>query len=165
MSLPVQPTTDDRVLAALRALLRAEFPQLTYLGVYEYVVHSTDGSTVDCIATDASVPLPSLAGVPIRSDVIGATVKPRVGGRCLIAFVNADPSRPIVVSSDPPPQLVEIGESTDFVALARRVLSELQSIKTAFDSHIHPASTPNAGTPAIPMPTPSSVAAARLKVD
>jgi len=59
-------------------------------------------------------------------------------------------------------------DATEFVALATKVLTELQSIKTAFDAHTHAylpgpgPSTPTA-TPLNPMPAPGSVAATMLK--
>jgi hypothetical protein len=67
-----------------------------------------------------------------------------------------------VLFGDP---FVYVGDSTatDFVALAAKVLSELQSIKTAYDLHVHPAGTPNTGAPLNPLPAPSSVAATKAK--
>jgi len=102
--IPQQPTVSDRALAAFRMLVRGEFPQLGYQGIYEYSVQSSDGSTVDCDATDTTISLPShLAKVPLRSSILGAQVTPSSGSRCLIMFVNADPSRPVCVFVEPTP--------------------------------------------------------------
>lgn len=62
---------------------------------------------------------------------------------------------------------VELGNSpTDFVALAQKVLTELQAIKTAYDTHTHGGVTTGGGAttgPVVPMPAPSSVAADEVK--
>lgn len=55
--------------------------------------------------------------------------------------------------------------ATDFVALSTLVLTELQAIKTAFDTHIHTTPAGPSGVPTIPMPAPSSVAAAKTKAE
>jgi hypothetical protein len=106
------------MLAALRSIIRAEFPQFTYCGIYEYTIAATDGKTVDCIKADPTVPLPSLTKVPIRSSVSGefvtldATV---VGLNCIIAFLNADPSRAICIAIDPFPGALPTARLTDTV--------------------------------------------------
>ncbi len=64
------------------------------------------------------------------------------------------------------PVLLGDASASDFVALAAAVLSELQSIKTAFDLHIHTGVTTgpgSSGPPATPLPAPSSVAATKVK--
>ena len=76
---------------------------------------------------------------------------------------------------------VYVGDGDDFVAMAGKVLTELQAIKSAFDSHIHTTTatvgagaTPgvisvpsNGATPPVPepMPDPSAVASSNLKAD
>ena len=64
--------------------------------------------------------------------------------------------------------LVELGTTpTNFVALANLVLTELQSIKTDFDSHTHTitggSSAGTTSAPDSPMTAPSSVAATEVK--
>lgn len=95
------PTTQDRLLHAFRELVRAEFPQLTYLGVWDYVVAATDGTTIDATVSDPASPVPqSLTGIPLRPAIPGMTAQPVIGMHCLITFANADPTRPIVVGFD-----------------------------------------------------------------
>ncbi len=53
----------------------------------------------------------------------------------------------------------------DFVALAAKVLTELNNIKTAYDLHIHGTPAGNSTAPTVPLPTPSSVAATKLKAE
>lgn len=60
--------------------------------------------------------------------------------------------------------------AADFVALAQKVLTELQAIKTAFDGHTHaynpgPGGAAPTAPPANPMPAPGSVASTNLKAD
>jgi len=67
---------------------------------------------------------------------------------------------------------VHLGEKVadDFVALAQKVHDELNAVKSAFDSHIH-TTTATVGTgsagvispPNSPMPSPSSVAATKVR--
>lgn len=98
----LQPTLDDRLLASLRALIRAEFPTATFLGgLYEFVVTATDGTTLDGTPTDPSLPLPPLNKIPIGSLAEGGVSKPAIGTMCLVEFVNGDPSRPVVSHIDP----------------------------------------------------------------
>ena len=63
---------------------------------------------------------------------------------------------------------IRLGSSaaSDYVALASLVLAELQTIKTAYDTHTHSGVTTGGGVsgpPAVPMPAPSSPAATRVK--
>ncbi|MEM7608184.1 MAG: phage baseplate assembly protein [Myxococcota bacterium] len=61
--------------------------------------------------------------------------------------------------------VVHLGEQTasDFVALAAKVLTELQNIKTWFDTHTHPTSMGPTSPPTTPMPAPASVAASKAR--
>lgn len=103
------PTLDDRLLRDFRALVRATFPQLTYLGKWLYVVQATDGTTIDAVAasdgTDAQIKtidhLPDVTSCPLHPDILGAQVHPKVGSVCIIEFINGDPTRPICTGGDP----------------------------------------------------------------
>jgi hypothetical protein len=118
MSQAVAPTISDRLLAAFRALVRAELPQLTYMGIYAYSIRSSDSSTISCDPVDSTIPLPSLAGVPLLPSVLGEGVTPPSEGACLVAFVNADPSRPVCISIDTPPKAAEVGDGTTTLTLS-----------------------------------------------
>jgi hypothetical protein len=96
VSEPVQPTALDRLLTALRLLIRAELPQLTYFGTYEFSIQSSSGSTVDIAPVDTTVSLPSMTAVPLISSLQGQAVVPN-SGLCRVRFINGDPSQPIVV--------------------------------------------------------------------
>lgn len=66
---------------------------------------------------------------------------------------------------------VHLGDKVgaDFVALAQKVLDELNAVKSAFDGHTHtvpitgPAGNTASTPPVAPMPSPSSVAATKVK--
>ncbi len=105
--------TPDRFMTTFRELVRAEFPTLLYLGVWEYSVTSATSSTFSGRATSSDCPLPDLAGVESRPGVAGATFTPAEGSRVLVAFANADPKRPVVVSWDgtEPDGDIELGGS------------------------------------------------------
>ncbi len=60
---------------------------------------------------------------------------------------------------------IEVGNGTNFAALANKVLTELNSIKSAFDTHTHPAPGGTTSAPTAPMPSPGSVASSNLKAD
>lgn len=100
MSEPVQPTALDRLLTAIRALIRAEFPQYTYAGLYSYTIQSINSGTgaIDCMPVDTTVPLPGLSNISLSPSLLGDLCLATAGSVCLVEFVNADPSRPVVVS-------------------------------------------------------------------
>lgn len=94
-----QPSDLDRLLTAIRLIIRAEVPALTFFGTYEYSIQSVDGQTVTASPTDTTLPLPSLSNLPIQSSVYAEGVTGIQSGQtCLVQFVNADPTRPEVVS-------------------------------------------------------------------
>jgi hypothetical protein len=102
--LDVLAGTDDRLTQGFRELVRSEEPAETYRGVWEYSVAATRTVGVvvqiDGNPTASSVPLPPIVGVPIRPGVAGASFKPAVGSLALVAFVNSDPTRPVVIGFD-----------------------------------------------------------------
>ncbi len=93
-------TTLDRIYESLRALIRAETPTLTFLGVWEYSVSSATATSFSGRPTSSHFPLPDLVDVPLRVGVAGASFRPAVGSLVLVAFANADPRRPVVLNYD-----------------------------------------------------------------
>jgi hypothetical protein len=88
----------DRLLVAIRALVAAEFPTLTYAGIYEYTVQSATATSIDAAPADTSIGLPAISGARLKSGVLAEGCVAVVGATCLVEFVNADPTRPVVVS-------------------------------------------------------------------
>lgn len=98
---PVAPSASDRLLTAIRAIVRAEFPAFTFAGTYEYTVSGVNGDgSINGVPTDPSITLPALNNIPLRPSTVGGTAKPTTGNKCLVRFVNQDPTRPIVVGND-----------------------------------------------------------------
>jgi len=59
---------------------------------------------------------------------------------------------------------IQIGKgATDFVALASKVLTELNSIRSQFNLHVHVETGASTNTPTVPMTAPNSVAATIAK--
>ena len=94
------PTTQDRALAAFRALVRAEDPRRTYQHLYEYTVASADGSTFDGLPVDPGVAPQLPRRVPYRPSLAGSTCIPKAGALALVAFINGDPARPVCLGFD-----------------------------------------------------------------
>ena len=100
MSEPVNPSPLDRLMSAIRALIRAEYPQYTYAGLYSYTIQNANSSTgaIDAQPVDTTIPLPGLSNVPLRPSLLGELAMATMGTTCLVEFVNADPTQPNVVS-------------------------------------------------------------------
>lgn len=86
----------ERLRTDIRAMIRSEIASLSYGFVWEYTVSSSSptNGTVDATPSDAR--MPPLTKVPLAPE-LGAAA-PSTGSKCRIRFVNADPSRPEVVS-------------------------------------------------------------------
>lgn len=103
----VAPLT-DRVLGTLRTIIRHEIRALTFAGVWEYQVTSSQvdaaGRTlVDGLPLAPGATLPPLRSTEVRPGVPGLSCVPAPGSRVLVAFANQDPARPVVVSFDSSP--------------------------------------------------------------
>ena len=86
----------SRHLEALRAVLDQLDPDRTFRGVFEYrVVGGTDRLELQSIRRSSG--MPDLQRVVVRPGVAGAKSTILPGARVLVAFVDADPARPVVV--------------------------------------------------------------------
>ncbi len=89
----------DRYLEPIRAIIRAELPNLAYLGTWEYeIVGVNADGTVNAAATPGA-PVPNLNNIGIRSGPDGSTATPTVGNKCDVRFINGDPTRPAIVGN------------------------------------------------------------------
>lgn len=99
MTQTATPTPLDRIMRAFRSLVRAEDPNRTYgFGPWEYQVQIATATTFDGSPTEQNFPLPPLVGVPYRPSLAGSSCVPEPGTLAYVAFVNADPSKPILVA-------------------------------------------------------------------
>ncbi len=121
-----EPNALDRILSDVRKIIRAEFPNLTYLGSWEYSVTGVNADgTVNCTAP-AGTSLPNLNNVAVRSGPEGGTSTPTVGNTCTVRFMNADPTRPAIVGNGAlvrvatidATEQVNVGPSAETVVLA-----------------------------------------------
>lgn len=96
----------DRLLSDVRAIIQAELASLAYSGVWEYRIASGDSDKVSAVPTDKR--MPDLTNVEMLPGLLGEKVTPKPGSLCRLAFVNADPSRPFVMSIDGDPILAEM---------------------------------------------------------
>jgi hypothetical protein len=89
-------TGESQRMAAWRALFNQLDPNRAYRGIYEYRVVSQSGERLDLQVVRVSTGLPDVQAVLPRPGVAGCKVQPALGSRVLVAFVNADPTNPVV---------------------------------------------------------------------
>lgn len=94
-------TPDDRIKSALRAMIREMFPQNNFRGIFEYTVSSQTDFKVDAYPVATNLGLPNLTNLPMRPASGGGRGIWPPGSALLVAFVNGDPARPVVIQGDP----------------------------------------------------------------
>ncbi len=89
--------SSSRRAAAYRAIVEQSVPRVRFLGVTEYRVVDQTGDRLDLQCVKASARMPDLRRVTVRPGVAGSRADLALGSRVLVAFVDADPARPVVV--------------------------------------------------------------------
>lgn len=92
----------SRLSQALRTMLDQLDPNRHFRGVYEYRVAEQVGEFLNLQPALLSLGMPDLPRVPVRPGVAGCKTEVMPGCQVLVGFVNADPSRPFVMSFDSP---------------------------------------------------------------
>ena len=92
----------SRRLAAFRQLVQQVLPDYRYRGVYEYRVVLQDGERLSVQPIRVSMGMPDLLRVRVRPGVPGCRADVALGSSVLVAFVDADPSRPVVLGFEDP---------------------------------------------------------------
>lgn len=107
----------DRYKAALESLVTRITGRYDFAIPYACAVISQNGDGTLELKPDSSA-MPGLSNVPIRYGSPGVTATVSAGARCIVAFENADPSKPVVVGWDPtsPLILLNFGGGTQPVA-------------------------------------------------
>lgn len=90
----------SRRLAAFRVLLDRLLPDYRYRGVYECRVVTQEGERLNLQPVRSGLGLPDLRRVRVRPGVPGVKALHALGSLVLVAFVDADPGRAVVVSAD-----------------------------------------------------------------
>lgn len=88
----------DRFVGAIRGLVRWLTAETAYHAVYEYRVVAASGGTLDLRPARSSSGMPALSAVPAWAGVPGASGVPANGSSAFVAFVDGDPTRPVVVA-------------------------------------------------------------------
>lgn len=159
-----------RRLAAYAKLLEGLDPWRRYRGVFEFRVVTQSGHRLNLQPVRVASEMPDLANVPVRPGASGLRATVALGERVLVSFIDGDPSRPCVTSHEEPgspgwnPQLIELGEATDYVAQAGKVATELQRLRTWSDAHTHPTGIGPSGPPTAPTQSHESTACTKVRV-
>lgn len=94
--------TPSRRVQALARMLAALDPNARFRGVFEYRVVNQTGERLNLQPVRSRDTLPDLGRVPVRAGVPGVKALHKPGSQVLVAFLDADPSRPVVVGFDSP---------------------------------------------------------------
>lgn len=94
------PTPGSRRVAALAKILEAVDPSAKYRGVFGYRVVTQVGERLNLQPERAGSRMPDLTNVPVRPGIAGARATVTLGELVCVAFVDADPSRPVVFAHD-----------------------------------------------------------------
>ena len=102
VSMYTSPWGLSRRARAMRALVRQYVPEARWNGVYEYRVGLVEagGERLALQPVRTVRGLPDLRYVRVRPGVFGARSTPMLGALCLVGFVDADPTRPVVLAGD-----------------------------------------------------------------
>lgn len=98
------PNALSRRAQAFARLLAAHDPGARFRGVHEYRVVTQSGERLNLQPVRSRASLPDLARVPVRAGVPGVKALHSPGSQVLVAFLDGDPSRPVVVGFDAPDQ-------------------------------------------------------------
>lgn len=87
----------SRELEAFMRLMDLADPDREFRAIWEYKVDKQSGNRLDLKPVLASSGMPDLRRVSMRPGVPGAKADVMLGTRVLVAFINHDPGRPVVV--------------------------------------------------------------------
>lgn len=87
----------SRRLAAMRRIFEQIDARSRYRGIYEYRVVTRDGERVNLQPIRVSTGMPDLQRVFIRPGIPGARADVMLGARVIVAFLDSEPARPVVI--------------------------------------------------------------------
>ena len=147
-------SSTSRLGTAVERMIAAALAPLRYQGVWSYRVVAQSGERLDLQPERSSAGMPDLLRVRVRPGVPGCTADYVAGSLVLVAFVDADPGRPVVVAGDDPesagfyPDRIDIGDGETILGgtEAGRALRYGDGHVCAFTG----VSVPLVATPAVP---------------
>lgn len=92
--------TGNRRIDALRKVIAQLLPDYRYRGIWEYRVVTQEGERLNLQCATSRAKLPDLRRVRVRPGVAGCRADVALGSLVLVAFVNGDQARPVVVGFD-----------------------------------------------------------------
>lgn len=133
--------TTSRRLSALRRVVAQLMPDYKFRGVTEYRVVTLDGNRLNLQAVRVSSGMPDLQRVRVRPGVAGCKATVALGSSVLVAFIDGDPGRPIVVGFEDADgagfaAVVDVGLSAEAVAIASKVHSRFTEFMTPFTATV-----------------------------
>ncbi|MCC6557196.1 MAG: hypothetical protein IT372_29950 [Polyangiaceae bacterium] len=87
---------EDRILRALRTIVREAFPNYDFHGLYRYRVVRMVVGRVDLQAVDKAPGLPNVLPVPVHTGMAGISAQLTPGSMVLVEFVEGDPGQPVI---------------------------------------------------------------------
>jgi hypothetical protein len=109
------PALTTRRLGAIADIVRSLTAHDRYRGVFEFRVVTQSGERLNLQPVRTATGFSDLSNVPVRPGVAGCRGDVQLGELVLVAFVDGDPSRPVVVAHDAPdapgwmPLTIELG--------------------------------------------------------
>lgn len=92
---------DNRLLRALRGLVREMLPKQTFLGPVRYRVVQMNAGRVDLQVVEPKTGLPDLQLVKMVPGVAGVATELALGGVVLVQFIEGQPSMPVITHYAP----------------------------------------------------------------
>jgi len=112
---------EDRLQDQIRHIIRDEMASMGLAALVEYTVRAATPATVDLEVADPTTGWPSMLSVPMFPGLLGEKVTPNPGTRAVMAFLNADPTKPRLMHLDGIPLLATI-DATTFVKIGQGAL-------------------------------------------
>jgi hypothetical protein len=174
--------TGDPAASALRCAVDLLTARHRYFAPWEYRVVSRSGERLNLQIVRTSSGMPNLSSVRIRPGVAGVRMRPKLGSLVVVAFVNGDAARPMVVAFDDydgasaspgfiPDETAVVATSvllgtvsaSDPVVRVSDLQAAIDSIRTWVNAHIHVAPGGNTAIPTTPLAGPTATGSAVVK--
>lgn len=158
--------TADRLIGAIRGLVRWLTAETAFHAVYEYRVVASSGGALDLRPARGSAAVPALTAVPAWAGIPGGSGAPAQGAAAFVAFVDGDPTRPVVVAYEGPAGAAHRARSVTLEADELTIGNSESGVLDAtgrfvrWGDTVQFPSTPGAA-PIVPPPGAATVARAR----